>query len=105
MWHEGLGNRFIHSHGLGHRYLRSRTRPGLWSSYCSAACEAAVEQGCELHQPVSGERKLCEEIRRILLTEHLPQINATRSHRLLHPKGMGVEVPEFAKPGTHPDSG
>ena len=38
-----------------------------------------------------------EEISRIVFTQHLFQLKALAPHSLLHPQGLGIEVPQFAQ--------
>ena len=83
---------------VGHRDALVAHCTGLGSRLSSSSTEAAVEQADQVLHPLSAERMLREQVRRVDPSGHLAQVDPTCPDRLLYPQRVRVKMPQLPKP-------
>ena len=82
---------------IGHRDLRGFPPPELGRRLRSAAPVTAAVKRDEVFESLSTEAVFCEHVYGIAISVDFTQIYALRTHSLLNPQHVRVEMAELAK--------
>ena len=69
----------------------------LWRCFGATLGEAAVEELCQLVDPLAAQAVVGQQVRGVLAAEDLLEGYSATSHCLLDPQGVSVDVPQFAE--------
>ena len=98
--------------GLCDVHLAYHLPPGLcacslskfWSACGAAFAEHAAEQAQQRLYGLRVAEMLCEDVGRVIGTQHLPQLKGLVAHLLLQPEALRVDVTQFSEASPAADA-